>query len=160
MKTILVILSLVMSFSVAKASEFITQAEIENSNLSQTEKGLALVAVLTKPVIECVSSNEGIGSDSERLQIYYMEIGNVFKASVAVWKTQNDLKVFGGFDNPATLKAAFAKGAATSFGTESGGFTDNSLQVKYGQIIPMIGKIGELTFANGTVAGQICSVSK
>lgn len=160
MKSVFAALSIVLVASLASASEFITQAEIENSKLSQTEKGMAMSAVLTKPVITCVSTNEGIGADSERLQIYFVEVGNVFKASIAVWKAYGNIKVFGSFDDANSLKAAYAAGKSSSFGTEEGRFTNSAVTVSYDHVIPMLGKATSVEFAAGGIAEQICSLAK
>ncbi|MGZ3712368.1 MAG: hypothetical protein ACXVBE_11460 [Bdellovibrionota bacterium] len=145
----------------AHADDFLTREEIENSKLNDTEKGLAAGALLSpNAVIECVSTNEGIGADSERLRIYHIAIGNVFQAAVAVWKTTDILRVYGSFDNVSSLQVAYQQNKATVLGTAGANFSDNGLSVQYGHIVPMVGKVAELKFGNGEVASQICKIIK
>jgi hypothetical protein len=163
MKTIVfsLILAVGLASGIAHADDFLTQDEIQKSSLTETEKGLAFGALLSKsPVIECVSPNEGIGQDSERLRIYFIQIGNVFQAGVAVWKTNATLKVFGNFENIASLVSNYEKNASSVFGSVDNQFSDHALTVKYGRIVPLVGKVTELTFNNSVIASQICKISK
>ena len=155
------ILIVVTATQTVRADNFLTEDEIQNSQLSENEKALAASSLLLEPTIKCLSPNEGLGSDSERLRIYFISIGNVFSASVAVWKTQTHLRVYGSFAKSDDLKNAFANNGTLSFGSSANNFTDQTLSVHFGQLIPMVGKVAGLKFANSDgVAEQICSLSK
>ena len=145
----------------AHADDFVTQDEIEKSTLNDTEKAFALATLRLKPVIECVSSNEGIGADNERLRIYFLEIGNVFKASFALWKTDGKIKnVFGAYHDVEMLTEAYAKNSTLEFDQITDTLAGKGLEVTFGQIVPLVGKVTSLSFAqSGKVAQQICKVS-
>ncbi len=159
MKLSLVALLLVVLSPIAHADDFVTEAEIAASGLNEAEQGMLAGTLLTAPVIECLSTNEGIGADSERLRIYHIEIGNVFSASVAVWKAYDQLKVYMGMHDAEALKAAYKKGETLQFAIlkDNNPPVGNDLSVKFSRAIPMLGKATDLKFAaSGAVAMQIC----
>lgn len=144
---------------VAHADDLLTGEEIENSSLTETEKGLAAASLMNDPVVTCWSANES-GAQTEQLRIYYFEIGNVFKASSAVYKTPNQLKVFGSFATAADLQNAYKQNAILALGTEASQLTGSELKVSFGHVVPMLGKVARVEIAGQPATDLICKLGK
>lgn len=159
MKLLALLFALISVAQVALADDLLTGEEIDQSSLSETEKGLAAASLMNDPVVTCWSANEA-GAQTEQLRIYYFEIGNVFKASSAVYKTLSQLKVFGSFATAADLQDAYKQNATLALGTEASQLTGSELKVSFGHEVPMVGKVAKVEIAGQPATDLICKLGK